>query len=98
MSAGKMCFGEDALCPVGGRVANEADDVLDAHTAVYHRISALLGDYVDGMGDRNKKIVDFASPADIISIFSRCACMREGEDARAPSLECVSGTSCRCPP
>ena len=64
-----MCFGKDESDTVLSREA--ADNVREKHTAVYHRITALLGEYVDGMGDGTKKVVEFATPEELLQIFYR---------------------------
>eukprot|EP00282_Hemiselmis_andersenii_P026416 CAMPEP_0172008844 /NCGR_PEP_ID=MMETSP1041-20130122/6861_1 /TAXON_ID=464988 /ORGANISM="Hemiselmis andersenii, Strain CCMP439" /LENGTH=361 /DNA_ID=CAMNT_0012663061 /DNA_START=84 /DNA_END=1165 /DNA_ORIENTATION=- len=66
----------------------DADLARTQHTAVYHRVSALLGQYVDGMGDRGKKVIKFASPAEILEVFgSVCADDGGAERERGASAD-----------
>eukprot|EP00283_Hemiselmis_rufescens_P009206 CAMPEP_0173422292 /NCGR_PEP_ID=MMETSP1357-20121228/3055_1 /TAXON_ID=77926 /ORGANISM="Hemiselmis rufescens, Strain PCC563" /LENGTH=306 /DNA_ID=CAMNT_0014385301 /DNA_START=140 /DNA_END=1057 /DNA_ORIENTATION=+ len=63
---------------VGG---DDGGEVRSQHTAVYHRVSALLGQYVDGMGDPGRRVVKFASPDEILEVLGR-VCGEEGETER----------------
>jgi len=66
-----MCF-EESIDGRGQKFEASTQAKTDAHTAVYHRITKLLGNYVDSMQDRSNKVVEFATPTEILSIFSRC--------------------------
>eukprot|EP00281_Chroomonas_sp_CCMP1168_P029363 CAMPEP_0206241144 /NCGR_PEP_ID=MMETSP0047_2-20121206/16338_1 /ASSEMBLY_ACC=CAM_ASM_000192 /TAXON_ID=195065 /ORGANISM="Chroomonas mesostigmatica_cf, Strain CCMP1168" /LENGTH=308 /DNA_ID=CAMNT_0053666019 /DNA_START=226 /DNA_END=1149 /DNA_ORIENTATION=- len=66
-----------ALLPVALSLPTSAG-MPDRHLDVYRRIVLLLEEYVAGMGDKSKKVVEFATPQQITSAL-RAACAHAGD-------------------